>query len=655
MLRLKHLFTLFIFLGLTLTNLHSQKFILNFGDIKGDDLSNRPYKPDPGADAIILSDLGLASISYANEFYVELERDVRIRIVNSNGFDYANIEIPFSTDDLMLGYRASTFNVHNGEKTETPLSKKSFIIDKTTKSVRTLKFNFPDVHEGSVIEYSYKIMLKGSSVYEIVPWEFQSEIPVVMSSLTISYPDYFIYKNIISGSATSVRSSFKNSESYFFGERMRVVNTTWYVNDMPAFREEPYIKSTKEHLTKITFELASVNIPNQSIQEITPTYETLTNKLLGREDFGKALKSNFKKIAEAETNGINSDLLKLKKLHEYVSTKILWNGVKDYTASSTLKKVYNKEKGNSADINMILICMLRAVNLQADPVILSTRSNGSLNQFSAMIQQFNYLVAYVTIDGQSYLVDATDPLRPFDQLPFECLNGTGRLINEKDSKFVDLKNKEKYHTASDIKVSVDKSGNIKGSAENSYSGYSSLNIRKLVKIESEEGYSDIVKSLYSDFEFSSFGVENTENPDQDLKVNFDFETISGTQIAGDEIILSPAFALKGKKSPFYSSERKYPVDFGCSSDEYYHLTVNIPEGYQVAEKPQDASRNLGTDDGKFEYTCAVSGNTLEIKSSFNINKTMFPLAEYRNLQNFYAEFLKKQSEPVVLKKTVNIL
>ncbi len=650
MIKFRHLIALFVLLEFTVSNLHSQKFILSFGDIKGDDLSNRPYKPDPGADAIILSDIGVASLNYGNDFYVELERDVRIRIVNSNGFDYANIEIPFSTDDIMLDYRASTFNARNGEKTETPIPRKSFIIDKTTNSARVLKFSFPDVHDGSVIEYSYKIMLKSNSVYNLVPWEFQSEIPTVFSSITISYPEYFTYKNIISGSAALVKSSITSSESFISGERIAARNYWWYVDDMPAFRNEPYIKSNEEHVTKITFELASTNFPNQSKEEITPTYATLTEKLLDRVDFGRAMKSNFKNIAEAETDGINSDLLKLKKLHEYVSTKILWNGMDDFTASSTLKNVFKKEKGNSADINMILICMLRAVNIQADPVILSTRSNGSINQLSAMIQQFNYLVANVIIDGQSYLVDATDPLRPFDELPFECLNGTGRLINEKDSRFVELKNKEMYSAKSELKVSVDKSGIIEGRAENTYSGYSSLNIRRLLKIDSEEGYSDIVKSLYSDFEFSDFGIEKADDHDSELKVNFDFKTSSGTQIAGDEIIFSPAFALKGRKSPFYSSERKYPVDFGCPVDEYYRLTVNIPEGYQVAEKPKDITRNLGTNDGKFEYTSAVSGNTLEIKISFNINKTMFPLAEYKNLQNFYAEFLKKQSEPIIFKK-----
>ena len=68
--------------------------ILPFGNVSLEDLSNKPYKPDQGADAIIISETGVASLQYQRGFYVEFEKDVRIRIVNSDGFDYANIEIP---------------------------------------------------------------------------------------------------------------------------------------------------------------------------------------------------------------------------------------------------------------------------------------------------------------------------------------------------------------------------------------------------------------------------------------------------------------------------------------------------------------------------------------------------------------------------------
>ena len=87
-----------VLLGFFTLNVSAQ-FSFPFGDISTEDLSNRPYKPDPGADAIILSETGIASLQYQKGFYVEFEEDVRIRIVNSNGFDYANIEEPFYTVD----------------------------------------------------------------------------------------------------------------------------------------------------------------------------------------------------------------------------------------------------------------------------------------------------------------------------------------------------------------------------------------------------------------------------------------------------------------------------------------------------------------------------------------------------------------------------
>jgi hypothetical protein len=638
-----------LFLSLAAPELFSQ-YKLPFGDIKTDELGNKPYKPDPGADAVILSDIGFVSLNYVNEFFVEMERDVRIRIVNSNGFDYANIEIPFSRDDRILNYRASTFNTRNGEKTETPVTKKSFITENTSKSYKALKFNFPDVHEGSVIEYSYIIRLKNNSIYTLVPWKFQAYIPTVFSSLTVSYPEACVYKNIISGSAGDVKSSNSITEAVYFGERANVVNRNWSVQNMPAFREEPYIKSKKEHLTKLSFELASMNFPGSSFREITPTYENLATKLLNRDDFGKALNTNFKSIAGKITAGLTDDLSKLKKIHDYISSRILWNGDNDFTVSAPLRAILKKEKGNSADINIMLIAMLRSLKINADPVILSTRSNGSLNQYSAMIQQFDYLLAYVTIGDDSYLVDATDPLRPFNVLPFDCLNVTGRLIKEFDSKFVDLKNKEKLSRSGSFILAIDGKGSLTGSMENRYSDYSAFNIRKRIKLESEEGYIDLIKALSPDAGLTEFIIENENDPYSDLIEKCKVSITERSQIAGDEIIFNPWMLLADTKNPFISSERKFPVDFGCPQKETYSLSLKIPEGYSVLEKPEDVAYDLGKDDGKFEFKYSQTGSDLTINSTLSFNKTIFPASEYLLVRDFYSKVLQKQAELIVLKK-----
>ena len=221
--------------------------------------------------------------------------------------------------------------------------------------------------------------LFNSARARLVPWQFQHGIPVVSSSLTVTYPDAFVYKSLISGSSEDVQTDFTQSSTHFFGEAVTATVSTWFSTDVPAFRSEPYILGKKEHLTKVTFELARVDYPNITYNDISPTYEKLTTKLLDREDFGTAINTNFKSLATQITSGESDELAKLKKIHEYVSSKVLWNGIEDFTANYALRNILNKEKGSSADINLILIAILRSAGLKADPVILSTRSNGSLN------------------------------------------------------------------------------------------------------------------------------------------------------------------------------------------------------------------------------------------------------------------------------------
>jgi transglutaminase-like putative cysteine protease len=623
---------------------------LPFGDITLEELSNKPYKPEPGAAAVILSKTGVVTVNYSNGFYVELEVDVRIKIINSNGFDYANIEIPYSLDDNILSYRASTFNTRNGEKVETKIPSKSFIKERTTNFYNTLKFNFPDVHEGTVIEYSYLQRLNDYAINSLVSWAFQSEIPTAVSSITVVYPEYFKYKTIVSGSANDVHFRSNKAETFFLEERVNVQTENWYSVDVPSFRNEPYIKSIRDNLIRIVFELESYNVPGSYFKEISPTYATLTKKLLESTDFGQPIKNNFKSLAEKITAGQKDDLSKLKKIHEYISTKILWNGVQDFTTSSSLRTILNKEKGTSGDINLLLIAMLRSLNIKADPVILSTRSNGSLNQLSAMIGQFNYVVAYVSVNGNYYLVDATDPIRPFNILPFDCLNGAGRLINEYESKFIDLKNNEKNYYSYNYTLTLDTSGAVSGKMENRYSNYSAYALRELIKRESEDGYLDIVKSAYGNMDVSDFKITNFSYRDSDLFENCTLKIANWAQVAGDEIIFNPYLKQAWEKNPFYAPERKFQIDFGCPVTESYSLTLIIPKGYSILQKPENVTITIGKNDGKFEYKCTQNGNKLEIKSLVNIDKTIFQPSEYSVIQGFYSQFLQKKGELIVLKR-----
>lgn len=644
------LITLLIFCS---PELFSQ-FKLDFGNIPASDITNKPYAADPGADAVILSDIGVATLNYRDGFFIRFERDVRIRIINSNGFDYADVEVPYSSDDNLIAYKASSFNLRNGEKIETPIPKKSFIREESTKYRKLLKFNFPDVHEGTVLEYSYILEMRNESVASLVPWQFQRSIPVISTSLTVSYPEFFIYKTNITGNASQVQVQTSTDNLNFAGQSAEARIFTYYAQNVPAFSEEPFMKSTRDNQTMVTFELASVNFPGSSREEITPTYETLTEKLLTRPDFGYAIDKavSLKKKALEITAGIQDELSKVNAIHQYISQNILWDGSEDFTSSLLLRTVFSREKGNSADINMILIAMLRSINIKADPVILSTRSNGSINKLSAMIRQFNYLVARVTVNGEFYMVDATDPLRPFNMLPFECLNGSGRLINKYETGFVDLKNSEEMSRSLTLNLRLNENREVTGDFEKRNKGYKALEIRKIVKIEGEEGYGDLQKMLYSDAEIHDLKLQNLAQRDSDLVETSSIRIPEGVSVAGEKMLLNPFFCFAQSNNPFSSPERKSPVDFGCPVKDAFTVTLQIPAMYEVVETPENVRYTLGKGDAEYVFDCNLKDDKLIIRSSLQITKTSFTPAEYTALREFHAKMLQSQTRLAVLRKKI---
>ncbi len=632
------------------TNCYSQTS-LPFGNIKIDDLKNKPYEPDPGADAIVLSDIAVAGLGYDSRgFFVEMERDVRIKIVNSDGFGYADITLPFRKDEKITKYKASTFNLKNGEKIETPVTKEAFIIEKTGESRQSLKFSFPDVHEGSIIEYTYRMRLGSYSKYIFVPWKFQREIPVAFSSLTVEYPESFVYKYVLSGNLNSIRSESARGNKRFLDDYVQTNILRWTANDVPAFKAEPYIIGRNDLVSRITFELARVELPDISKQEITPSYNNLTEELMKRSDFGTPLEANLKSLTKTIIGNEKDNRAKLLLIHRYITSNIMWDGEEDFITSAPLRKILQKGKGNSADINILLIAMARAAGLSAEPVILSTRSNGSLNVLSALITQFNYVVARINIEGEYYLVDATDPMRPFNELPFNCLNKTGWLCGNTKSDFVELDNKEINSLSQNITLVPEKDGSIWGKLENIYKGYEASSLRKQIRLESEEGYSDLVKSNNPEAQISEFKLGSVKDIGSEVKESYSFKIIDGSHLTQNELIIKPYQLNTAVYNPFYLSERKYPVDFGCPQVESFTLSLTIPEGYSLDMKPDDSSITLGKDGGSFKFTCEQSGNLIKISSLFKIDKIAFAVSEYKDIQSFYLKVQQKQSEYIVLKK-----
>jgi hypothetical protein len=504
---------------------------------------------------------------------------------------------------------------------------------------------------GSVIEYQYKHITE--YVYRFMPWEFQSEIPTRYSEYSAEYNDFFDYKSIVKGDAKSISKSTSINNTYVGSYRTTGRILRWEGSNIPAFERESYITGVKDHYIRVDFELAGTNFPGGSYQVLTPSYKDLPKKVLDRSDFGEALKKTSfldKVTSEVMSKCPNDELSKLKAIREFVANKILWDGTYRFGASETLKKVYSRERGNSAEVNLILIALLQKANLNVHPVLLSTRANGSLHPFMAMIQSFNHVVASVKVGDKTYLVDATEPLLPYNVLPYQALNNQGRLINVANSTWVDLTNGEMSITTINIDVDIDSLGMVKGKIKKSYSGYDGFRARRLVKLESKKGYKDLLMANNPSWEISNLTLENLDSLSKYVIEQFQFSTASTVEPTSIGLVFNPNFHVSDFSNPFSNEERKYPIDFGCPEMLTYTAVIRIPEGYEVDQMPGNINLALPDKGGAFIFACTRAGNTITVQSRLSISQIRYEAKDYKTLREFYTQATRKQSELIVLKK-----
>ena len=132
-----------------------------------------------------------------------------------------------------------------------------------------------------------------------------------------------------------------------------------------------------------------------------------------------------------------SALQKMKRIHQYVRSNMVWDGISSRYSEAGVKSVHEK-KGNSADINLLLVSLLRSAGLETYPLLVSERHHGRVDTAYPFIDQFNKVVALVRLDGNQYVMDGTDNATPSVMMPVQLLNTTGFLVDKKKYGFVHL-------------------------------------------------------------------------------------------------------------------------------------------------------------------------------------------------------------------------
>lgn len=670
-----HIFTFLLMLFFLPSLIYAQRPPARFGSVSNDLFEKDYAEIYPDAEAIVLFDFGNLSYNYSQVtgFQVLLERHVRIKILNKDGLDWGDGVVELykqrSSRETISKLNGVTHNFEGGKVVSTKMANSAVFHDVVSENLTHVKFALPAVREGSIIEYSYTVT---SDFYRILPdWNFQSTIPVLYSEYNTKVPDYFNFKVLMRGYVSlssqqekSIPLVFIHQEPGYTRGNVRVPaeihritlnakTNQWISTNVPAFKREPFMSSARDFMSGLEFELSNVHIPGDFFKNITTSWEDIRRNLMESEYFGRQLGRAWflgkyvKLINENFTNPQD----KMIQAYSAIQDRMNWNEKNRIYINRTLREAFELGEGSSADINMMLVVLLRELDLNANPVILSTRENGMIHPARVMLTKFNYLIAHVKIDGKDYLLDATDKNCPYFLLPFRCLNGQGRIISEGFSDWIDLKGSNNFNSITMANLAFDSEDMLAGNIQKLRRNYAAYFFKQGVSGDTDfKNRRTSLEDSYLGLKILNYQVENLDNPALGIREKMDVSIDDAMSSSGDLIFFYPMLNERKEENPFKIEDRKYPVDYGYLMDETYILNMEIPDGYEVDDLPEDMRLSMPDNSAAFTYQLTVMGKKIQVMSKFQINKTLFPYTDYQFLKSFYDEVVKKHSEQIVLKK-----
>ena len=656
---LKKLFLLVLFVFL-FSKANAQNFEL--GKVSIEELQEKTHPKDNAAVAAILFKKGKTSYDYSksNGFIMNTEVQTRIKIYKKEGYEWANQKGKYylgnGSKENVTFSDAITYNLVDGKIEKTKLSKEGEFDEVVNRYWGQKKISMPNVQEGSVIEFEYTI--KTPYVGSPKDWSFQASIPVNYSEYRTFIPEYytfnvnykgFIFPKVRDEGAGLMKGKASNySQSKLSYEETK---TTYLAENLPAMKEEAYVNNIENYTSSLIQELSLIKYPNQPLKSLSTDWKSVAKTIYDYDDFGLELEKTgyFENDVNAVIAGLNTPEEKVVAIFNFVKATVKWNNYYGYSCNDGVKKAYKDKTGNIAEINLMLTAMLRYAGLTANPVLLSTRSNG-VAVFPNRTA-FDYVIAAIETPSGLVLLDATEKFSLPNVLPLRDLNWFGRLIRKDGtSTEVSLTPTTLSRETVNMNAVVSKEGFISGKLRKQLTDQEALAFRQKFTVLKEDTYLEELESDNNSIEVNEYSRENDLDLSKPIVESYAFKDIKDFERINDKIYIAPSLFLGIKENPFKQELREYPVDFGFPVQSKYNITIEIPEGYAVETLP--IGLNIAGVDGigTFKYVIANTGNKVQIIMTSEISKAIVSADYYQALKEFFQKILDKQNEKIILKK-----
>lgn len=628
--------------------LQAQKPDYRFGKVSEEELRMERYDRDPDAEAVILYEELRTYFLIGNQFTRMTDYFIRIKVLKAEGKEYADINLPYVFQrENYANLDAVAYNLVDGKIVKTPLKKQYLFREEVGDEQWMLKFSIPEVREGTVIEYRYR--MNSDFVTYIPSVVVQHDIPTVRMKATVEIPEYLRF-NVNTKGHLSINMRENTIAGRIAGTDVpyNVREITTEGRDIPALKKEPFVWNRNEFRSMIDFELSQIAMPFSDVQNFSLTWKDV-NEALAETDFNSNIRMGnpFKEETAAI---VARNLAPRQTLHELlrlVQSHMKWDG-KYRLMSSSPRNAADKGTGNSAEINSVLMAAVKDAGFDVVPLLLNPRSRGRLPLAHPSFDGISTFILRVTLDdGKFAYLDGTDPDSDVDLLPTDLLVDRARIYGVSgDVGWCDLSRLAPGNTHINMTLGFDPELSVHGRITERYTNVPALRCSSAYgDARSEEEY---VEALEEEHHIRIDSL--TINGLRSAHLTQEFTMTREPETAGDFIYLNATIIPFLTENPFKSPERKYPVEFDNPASYTMQGVLRLPEGYVVEELPRAARFNAFDGDITCFYMAQATNGVIQFNMRFNQKRLIFLPEEYADLQAFYGAVVNICNSRIVLRK-----
>lgn len=613
-----------------------------FGEITADEQSLTECSFDKEADAVVILDE--ASADHNDQYNLIVNRRKKLKVLKPKGNRHGDISISYlSKDDIeyISDIEAYTWNYRSGSGPEIKKVAPSAIYrQKVNDRVSVVRIAMPDVQAGSIIEYKYTTTSKSYAYLD--DWYFQTELPVMHSRFSmVVMPNYeFAYRVFKSELLPIAIKQEKNSGRIYFG-----------MDSIAGLRDEPFMDAEKDYLQHVEFQLSGYQGTFGGTTKYMTTWAELTRELMSNPGFGVQLNKNIPVGNEwmNRLKAIPSPYEKMSYIYNFVYKNYTWNGLGGIASSSGVKDTWEKRKGSSSDINLMLINLLQEAGLEVYPLLVSERGHGKVNPEYPFVDQFNKVLAYVLIGDKKYVLDAAGAWTPPFMIPFSVINTKAFIVNRKKGGIITLTETEKKdRNYVNIQATIDENGNIKGDAYIESYDYARLTRLRAWQRDKDRFKENYYTSYQAGLTIDSLNFKDMENDSLPFGQRFRF--FIPPTASGDYKLINLNLFSGIAKNPFNSDIRFTNIDYGCLQSHTVIENITLPASMKIENLPKNVRLIMPDTSITLSRYVQVQENILHVKYAITTTRSVFTADEYEYVKNFYKKMAEIMNEQVVLKK-----